>query len=77
MWDTSFVADFLFRQHKIRGIDAIHAAASLLEGAWYFVTGDDPLRRRLNRLYNGWGLPAYAVTPDEAVERIEGGSALI
>jgi hypothetical protein len=76
-WDTDFVAEFLFKQNKVRGYDAIHAAAALLEGAWYFVTGDDQLRRRLNVLYDAWSLPADAVTPDDAIARIEAGSTLI
>jgi hypothetical protein len=61
--DTDLVAAFVYRSYRIKGLDAIHAASALLEGSWYFVTGDDPLRRRMTRLYDDWSLPASAVTP--------------
>ena len=74
--DTSLVVEFLSRKHGISGYDAIHSAAALLEGAWYFVTGDDRLRNRLNLLYHEWGLPASAETPVQVVPLIEGGAPL-
>jgi hypothetical protein len=70
--DTTLVADFLYRSRRIRGYDAIHAAAALLEGVWYFVTGDDRLRRRLETLYQDWSIPATAESPVTMLAQIEG-----
>jgi hypothetical protein len=72
--DTSLVAEYLYRERGISGHDAIHSAAALLEGASYFVTGDDWLRKRLNLLYQEWGLPAGAETPVEVVRLLTGGA---
>lgn len=74
--DTNLVAEFLYRSRGISGYDAIHAAAALLEGAWYFVTGDDRLRRRLGALYKEWSLPAGAESPVTVIPRIERGAPI-
>ncbi len=66
--DTNVVENYLCRERGISGYDSIHSAASLLEGVWYFVTGDDQLRKRLNRLYVDWGLPVRAGTPIQALQ---------
>jgi len=76
MADTAMVSDFLQRERGISGYDAIHAAAAILEGAWYFVTGDDALRKRLNGLYDDWRLPYSAATPPEVVRAVERGAPL-
>jgi hypothetical protein len=76
MDDTEMVKQFLFDSQAIKGFDAVHGAASLLEGAWYFVTGDDRLRKRLNALYQVWGLTAEAGTPVDAVAWLDRGSPL-
>jgi hypothetical protein len=69
--DTDATAAFLYRTCNIKGEDAIHGAASLLEGAWYFVTGDDALCRRLNKLYAQWSLPIDALSPVAVVEHLK------
>jgi hypothetical protein len=74
--DTEMTADHLYRSHGIAGYDAIHAAASLLEGAWYFVTGDDRLRRRLSAMYASWSLPTQAETPVTVIRRLDRGAPL-
>lgn len=74
--DTDLVAEFLYAHRRIRGMDAIHGAAALLEGAWYFVTGDDRLRRKLRTLYDDWSLPASAVTPVEVVAELQRGALI-
>lgn len=74
--DTEATAEFLYRSHGISGYDAIHAAASLLEGAWYFVTGDDRLRRRLSAMYEDWSLPAQAETPVTMIRRLDRGALI-
>jgi hypothetical protein len=70
--DTELVAKYLYRVLGISGYDGIHAAAALLEGVWYFVTGDDALRRRLTRLYDDWGLTVEALTPTALLTRLDG-----
>lgn len=75
-FDTDMTASFLYKTRGIRKVDAIHAAASLLEGSWYFVTGDDPLRRRLTALYVDWGLPLDAVTPVEVIKHLDRGARI-
>jgi hypothetical protein len=74
--DTEAAAEFLYRSCGIAGYDAIHAAASLLEGSWYFVTGDDRLRRRLSKLYLAWSLPSQAETPVTLIDRLERGALI-
>lgn len=74
--DTSFVAAHLYRAHRIGGHDALHAAAALLEGAWYLVSGDDRLRRRFNRLSAAWGIPTTADTPVGVVARLNRGGVV-
>ena len=44
--------------------------------AWYFVTGDDYLRRHLNRFYADWSLPMDATTPVELIARLDRGAPL-
>jgi hypothetical protein len=75
--DTETVAEYLFQDRGIRGADAIHAAAALLEGAWYFVTGDDALRKRLNRAYVAWSLPSSAGTPNQILALLDQGSPIV
>jgi hypothetical protein len=71
--DTAAVAQIVFEKIGIGGQDPIHAAAAILEGAWYFVTGDDRLRHGLNRLYDEWGLPVSAQTPTSVMVEIDAG----
>lgn len=73
-YDTTSVAEFLYRTRGISGHDAIHGAAAILEGAWYFVTGDDRLRRRLADIYLDWSLPANAETPVSVIPRLDRGA---
>lgn len=74
--DTDLVAEFIYRTRSISGHDAIHAASALLEGAWYFVTGDDRLLRRLADLYLDWALPCSAETPVSVLPKLEAGAPL-
>jgi hypothetical protein len=75
-YDTTSVAEYLYRSHGIAGYDAIHGAAAILEGAWYFVTGDDRLRRRLSDIYRVWSLPANAETPSSILPRLDRGAQI-
>lgn len=75
--DTEVLATMLHGAWTISGHDALHAAAAALEGAWYFVTGDDQLLKRLNRFFTDWGLPFDAVTPAWAVGCLRAGARLV
>jgi hypothetical protein len=75
--DTAMVAGYLFNARAFRkGQDVFHAAAALLEGAWFFVTGDDRLSRDLNRLYGDWGLPFEAGSSVAVLDRIARGARI-